>query len=176
MAKWIDKIREKEGKKGLLPWLSVKIQKWILIGLACVGLLGTVIGVLSGGYFPVGLVSTIVGAAALYVGFKTAWLKNLDKASRPVRITGTILISAGTLMTIVFLAYAVIWIVFFIVIILILGAIFYFVVLGGADKGKIEGRAGEVIGETRIIRKKFLGQGSNLFDESGIKIGEIQKA
>ena len=179
MSKWIDRFKEKEGKKGLLPWLSVRIQRWILIGLACVGVIGTIVTIVNGSYLPVGLLLTAIGATALWVGFKTSWVRDLDRASKPIKVAGAILIGAGTLLAIALLAYVLFYVViiilaivlFFLFIIFILKAYF-----GGEDRGEIKGRAGEVIRETRIIREKIIGQGSSLIDESGIKIGEIQKA
>ncbi len=111
MANWINRFKEKEGRKGLLPWLSVTTQMWILVGLAFVGLIGTIITITNGSYFPLGWLFTATGALAVLIGLKTDWARNVDKASKPIKITGAIAIGAGTLLAIVTLAYILFWVV-----------------------------------------------------------------
>jgi ABC-type cobalt transport system substrate-binding protein len=135
---WKDKLREKQGRKGLLPWISVSIQKWILIGVIFMATLVTLISTRSGGYIPGGLIFTIIVAFACYVGFKTNWLKNVDNANKPLRVAGAIVVGAGALAAIIFAAISIFYIVIGILLIVLFFAILFFVLktwLSG-DEGK----------------------------------------
>jgi len=92
MSKWTEKIREKEGRKGLIPWLSVSVQKWILVGIICIGITTIVISIGSDSLFPLGLILVLVTAFTIYISFKTSWLKKVDNANKPLRIAGGVVL------------------------------------------------------------------------------------
>ena len=129
-SKWIENLREKQGRKGLVPWLSFTIQKWMLVGVVVVSALFVFSSTSSGQYYPMGLVFTGIGVLTFYVGLKTKWLNGLDMASKPVKITGGIIVCAGVLAVIVYLAIMVLMI---LVGILVLAALLLYF-LGGAGR------------------------------------------
>lgn len=95
MSKWIEKIKEKEGRKGLIPWLSVSIQKGILIYTAVTIILVIPIYVFAGEYWPGGMIFTIIAAIIVYVGFRTSWLKNVERANKLTRFAGAVIVGFG---------------------------------------------------------------------------------
>jgi len=149
---WKDKLKETEGRKGLLPWLSFSIQRWVLIGIACVSALVTIISIVTGEYFPGGLVFTIVAAFTFYIGFKTSWLKNIDRVNKPIRITSAIVVGAGVLAIIIYLAIAIFYILALIFILLL----FFFVLKAwlSSDETKSEGVVKQ---DGRTYRQNWLG-------------------
>ncbi len=152
MFNWTEKIKEKEGRKGLIPWLSVTIQKWVLIGVACIATLVTVISIGSGGYFPTGLVFTIIATFTFYVGFKTNWLKSIDRANKPIRIAGAVVVSAGVLAAIIYLAI----VIFYILAIIFILLLFFFVLKAWLSGDQAKGER-VIKQDGRMYRQNWLG-------------------
>jgi hypothetical protein len=113
MSKWIEifkeKVKEKEGRKGLVPWLSLTIQKWVLIVVIYFSSMGTIMSIAQKAYFPSVLFAAIA-IFSFYVGFKTKWLNSIDETNKPIKQGGAIVIGIGTLAIVMFLAIAVFWI------------------------------------------------------------------
>jgi len=138
MSKWLDHLKEKQGRKGLVPWLSFTIQKIVLIGVVIMAALFAINLATSGGYFPYGLIFTAVAIVAFYVGVQTKWLNGISLASKPIRITGAIIICAGVLAVIIYLAIMVIMILVGIFILFCL--LCYFLGGGVGDSIKQDGK------------------------------------
>jgi hypothetical protein len=175
MPKWLEKLKEKGGKKGLIPWLSVKVQKWILITLVCLTLPAMYMSV---GYSVILVVLDLaIGASALYVGVKTNWLKNIDRASKTVKYIGAADVCIGVLNALIIIVYFVITLAimaFFLLLFIGFIVLMFKIFLGSGEKS--DKQATTIIRQTRTIREKTFEQGSNLEDASGRKIGDIQKA
>lgn len=130
ISRWLENFREKEGRKGLVPWLSFTIQKWMLVGVVCISALLSLSSISSGAYVPTGLLFTGIAVLALYVGFRTRWLGSVELASKPVRILGAVIVCAGVLAVIASLAIMVI--VVLVGILVLLGLLSYFLGGGGS--------------------------------------------
>jgi hypothetical protein len=116
MSKWTEKIKEKEGRKGLIPWLSVSIQKGIFIYTAIAIILVIPIYVFAGEYWPGGMIFTILAAIIVYVGFKTSWLKNVERANKLTRFVGAVIVGFGAFgLLLVLLELALCFLLFFLI-------------------------------------------------------------
>ncbi len=171
---WLSKIKENNGAKGFLPWLSVKIQKALLITAACIGGIVIFASLAGGKYFPLGFLGTILAFLAIYSGLKTKWLKDIEVASKATKIIGAAAIGIASLIVLVGLAYMAIAIL--IVVLFIAGLVLFLTSWASQKEGKIEGGVGSAISKGTKIHKNFFGQSSNLVDESGAKAGSLEKA
>ncbi len=174
MARWFDRFKEKEGRRGLVPWLAVDMQKWALIWAICLGAIVIVAASVVHGAFLAVLAAVATGFLC-YVGIKTSWVAKVDNVNKTVRVVAGIIMVVGLLAGIVFLAYAVVMVVMLVLFLIIL-AVIVSSLLGTRKPGKIEGDIGEAFSGTEVIRPKWFGPGSNLISKSGIKVGDIQKA
>lgn len=190
MAGWTDRLKQRvkglkedEGRRGLLPWLSVDVQKWSLVGVAGMGAIVVIVAAVRGNAVIAVLVALATGFLC-YVGIRTRWLANIDTVNSATRISAGVIVVAGLLAGTTFLAIVVAMIVLWGIIWFIIG-IFVFAMFGGdllgaffgdRQRGEIKGDIGETIGETRTIRPKLFGKGSDLISASGIKVGDIQEA
>ena len=172
MADWINHFKEKEGRKGLLPWISVTIQMWILVGLAFIGVIGAIISLFNGGVFPAGLIMTAISAVAFCIGIKTDWARKVESASTPIKITGAVILGAGTLFILVSILSIVVYTVVSILIILFGLAVLALIIYIGLKVASNEEDSGTI-----IIRERSRMVGD--FDrgyQDGLKAGRTAKA
>lgn len=190
MAKWFNRIKERinslkedEGRGGLLPWLSVDVQKWALIGVACMGGIVIIVAAARGN----ALIGVLVGLAAgflCYVGIRTRWLMNIDTVNSATRVGAGAIVVAGVLAGVVFLMIAIAAIVLWAIAMIILAVILFGLLgvdfiggfLGDRSRGETRGDLGETISDTRTIRSNPFREGSGLSGGSGMKLAYIEKA
>jgi hypothetical protein len=129
---WTDSFKETQGRRGFIPWLSVSIQKWILIGVICFSGISILVGLFTitrGG--AIELLWVLLAAPAIYSGIKSKWLKDVNNSSLFVKICGAIAVGFGTLVVVAVVAYMA-FIVLAVIIVLIV--VIYILAHSGDDK------------------------------------------
>lgn len=103
MSTWAERIKEKEGRTGLIPWLSVGIQKWLLVAVVLFfGVVETVVAFTDKQWL-LAFIFAALGVSALYALLSTRWLSNTRKASKPARVAGYVGLVAGLVLALAFI-------------------------------------------------------------------------